>query len=1036
MAAAIFRTKFIVPSLPVHYQRRPRLDRLWRCGEDARLIAVTAGPGWGKSCFLADHARRLGARALWYTLDELDRDPDVLVAHLAAACGLPESAAPPLEQLAGIVGRLDRRRLLVLDDVHAIAQADAAREVLGRLLRYLPESCRLAIASRQPLALTAARLRLRGEVTGLAESDLALTPAESSAWLTRRLGRSAAPLSARIQQLTEGWPTGLEIVCQALSECDSAEHPDVLRRLAAGDGRWFDFFVEEVMTDLDDDTRRFLLMTSALPHLETELCDRLTGRDDSHALLGRLAERGLFTVPVGRHAWRYHTLLRACLRRRAEQEFSPGQQRRLRRRAAGLLAGAGEVEAAALELARAGDSRGAATLLARSARRLPGSRRPETLALALEALPEAQLRDEPALLLVRADLALLQGRWRDAAIDLRRALRAQPAAAVAGAIQARLARLALLRGRFETCLNDGRKALAGPAAPRAAERGALLAAMGVAAASLGRMESGSRLLSQALSIARRLRDPSLEGRCLFLMAANVHFIRGDMEMALRDARRARSLFADLGRNDLACHAEGVVGFVLAGLGDLAGARRSSAWALQRAEAIGYRQIAGYARLTLGECELLAGDAAAAAARFAQAGGIARELGEDALANWAHLGLAEAYWRLGDHARAAAESGRSLALAQRRRDRFCLARSLAHQGRLAARRGRAAAVPYWRRAERHLVRLGARLELARLRLWRAAAGDAAAETVLADIAASDLAFLAERLEAALAQSLRSSSPDSSRAGSRRRARSKASETTGTAPQASLHVRLLGALEIDRGGQRLPASAWRQKRARRLLNMLLNRRLQPVPREQIIETLWPEADPGKSLGNLRQSVFQLRALLEPPGAPAPLHVVAEAETLRLNLGPGGTCDLVQFEAALAKAGAERRRGRTGAEAARLQEALALWRGPYLADTPYDPGVEEAAASVRHRYLRAAERGLEILAGQRRWDELVDLARRALAEDPLHEPFAAALLQGLLRLGHRREVRLAYAQFEARMVRDLDLLPSPRLKELAEQAYDASP
>jgi len=1024
MAAAVFRAKFTVPSLPADYRARPRLDALWQRCRGARLVTVTAPAGWGKTCFLAGQARARGRDVLWYTLDDLDRDPAVLAAHLAAAGALAPRDAPPLEQLASLVGALDRRRLLVLDDVQAIAQAETACDFLGRLLRYLPDRCQLVIASREPIALADARLDTRGEAARVTAADLAFTPAETAAFLAQRPGGGAdASLVARVQALTEGWPAGLEIVRQALGESLGDGRHEVLQRLECGGGRWFEFFAEEVLADLDPRARDFLLRTSVLPHLEPALCDALLGRRDAAATLADLAGRGLFLTRLGDSGWRCHNLLRACLRRQLERDLPARERRRLRRAAATLLTRAGETEAAALDLARAGDPDGACALLARDAVALCGSRRPETLALCLGELPEPLVRRQPGILLVRASLAQLQGRWDQAERDLARALRAGPSAAVAGTIRAHQVRLLLQRGHFAACLRAGRGVLAARPAPAAGDRGVILSSLGVAAASLGRIDEGARHLAQALALARRRRDRALQGRCLFLLAANVHFLRGDFALALAAAREARAIFHELGRHDLACHAEGVLGFVLAGHGDLAEARQSSLWSLQRAEAIGYRVIAGYARLNLGECELLDGDAAAAAVRFGEACGIARELGEEALETWSHLGLAESAWRLGDRARAAAAAKASLTLAARRHDDFCRARALLQLGRLAADDDRARARTHWRGAERILERLGARLELARLALWRAAAGEVDPAFTLADIAASPQAYLLDRLEPALAADLRARGaggavhPDA--------------PDGGTRAVVPLHVRALGPLEIARGPAPLAADAWRSRRARRLLNLLIARRCRPVARDQVLEALWPAGDPARTAGNLRQAVFHLRAVLETAGGGEPAHVRSDGETLRLDLGPGGTCDLLDFETALERAAGARREGRSAAETAALQAAVALWRGPFLADTPYEPEVEETAATIRQRFLRAAERLLDLHAARGGWDDLVHLARLALAEDPLHEPFARHLLTGLLRLGHRGEARATYARFEARLVRELDLLPSARLKELAEQA-----
>jgi LuxR family maltose regulon positive regulatory protein len=1012
MSAAVFHAKFTVPSLPTGYQERARLDGRWPAWRTLRLITVTAGAGWGKTSFAASRARKLGRDALWYTLDDLDRDPSVLAAHLVAACGLDGPPSPPLEQLARIVGALEGRRLLVLDDVQAIAGADAARSFLGRLLRYLDPNCQLLLLARERADLREARLETRGEACHLAAADLAFTPPETRAFLDARVdGGLPDTVAARVHALTEGWPAGLEVVARALARSEGRHHAEVLERLA-GCGGWFDHFVGELLADLEPSDREFLLETSLLPHLEADLCDRLLGRRDSAAVLARLATAGLFVVPVGDGSWRCHTLLREGLRRRRAATHDARTRRRAGRRAARLLARVGEPEAALLDLARDGDHQGARALAARHVDDLTASRRPETLGLALDLLPDALLRAHAPLLLVRASLGQLQGRWARAEADLRRVGRLDAGRRITGRAVARLVRLHLQRGHWDTCLRSGRRALARTRGLTAADRGEVLAAMGVAAASLGRLAAGEEHLQAALRLARRRRDPVLEGRCEYLLAANVHHVRGDLDAALAAAVRARELYQDLGRADLACHADGVVGFVLAALGREAEARGALAPAEQRARAIGYRLIAGYAGYTLGECDLLAADAAAAHERFAHARAEAVALGEEALQALSWLGTAEATWRLGAVDESAAAAACAVDLAERRGDRFVLGRALTLRGRALATRDQLASAASWRRAERLLRRLGARLELARLEILRATGRgrDAGRATVTAVAASPHACVLAQ-----LGLSGRRPGPEIASSG-----------------LPALSVRVLGPLEIDRGGQPLVRGGWRSQRARRLFNLLVVARFDPVPRDRALESLWPDGDPARTAPNLRQAVFQLRRILDaPPGAAGAEggRIRSDGETVALALGEGGRCDLLDFERALATARSARREGAAAREIAALQDAIERWRGPFLADTPYDREVEETAAALRQTYLGALERTLALLAAADQWPEVVRLARRGLTAEPLHEPFVDALMRGLLAGGARHEARDAYERFASRYVGELGLLPSPELKALAE-------
>ncbi|MBD3222213.1 hypothetical protein GF314_13330 [bacterium] len=524
----------------------------------------------------------------------------------------------------------------------------------------------------------------------------------------------------------------------------------------------------------------------------------------------------------------------------------------------------------------------------------------------------------------------------------------------------------------------------------------------------------ARSTSGARALAGRRRDRALAARCDYLLAANVHYVRGDLVEALATARRARDLARACDLGELTCHAEGVVGFVLAALGREADAREPLLRAHRRAEAIGYRLIAGYSRYTLGECDLLAGDAAAAHESFADAARTARELGEEALLNLACLGTSEAARRLGDVDEAIASASEALALAERRGDRFFRGRALGLLARARGDRDQVAAAGGFDRAERVLARIGATMELARIRLWRAElSGPEQLERERRVIAAGPHAGLLRQL--GLASGASRGGPDPSR--------------SVTAAASGLVVRVLGTVEVDRHGEPLVRGTWRSRRARGLFNVLAAARFTPVPREQVREALWPDADPARSATSLRQAVFQLRRILDAGAVGGASVLRTDGETITLVLDGPDACDRLVFERRIGEARDARRRRDHGRELDRLLGAVELWRGPFLADTPYERTVEDAAVALRQTYLPAIERAARLLSDAGRWDEALDVALRGLQEDPLHEPFAVHQLQALLALDRRGEVRRAYDRFATRFREELDLLPSDTLMALAE-------
>ena len=101
-----------------------------------------------------------------------------------------------------------------------------------------------------------------------------------------------------------------------------------------------DYLAEEVLERQHEQLRAFLLETSVLERLSGPLCDAVTGRDGSQALLEQAERTGLFLIPLDevRGWWRYHHLFADLLRARLQAE-QPGREAQLHRRG-GLVRGA------------------------------------------------------------------------------------------------------------------------------------------------------------------------------------------------------------------------------------------------------------------------------------------------------------------------------------------------------------------------------------------------------------------------------------------------------------------------------------------------------------------------------------------------------------------------------------------------------------------------------------------------------------------------------------------------------------------------
>ena len=400
----LLATKLNLPGLRPDLVPRPRLAQWLDEGRGRGLVLVCAPAGYGKTVLLAEWVRRGRRPVAWLSLDAGDNDPARFWRHAVAALdrlrpGIGERLGPLLGSppppsfeplvtalINEVVGQpdADEALLLVLDDYHVIS-SQLVHESLGFLLEHRPPGLHLALTSRSDPPLALARLRARGQLTELRAEELRFTPGEAAALLQQvaagpGAARPGAPLpdavTAALAARTEGWAAGLQLAGLSLRG-----RSDVDGFVAAftGSHRYvLDYLAGEVLEHQSAQVRAFLLETSVLERLSGELCDVVTGRPGSQALLEQAERAGLFVLPLDdvRGWWRYHHLFADLLRARLQTE-QPGRVPGLHRNAAAWYAERGLADDAIRHAVAAGEMTWAARLIEQHYERglLPAGRR-------------------------------------------------------------------------------------------------------------------------------------------------------------------------------------------------------------------------------------------------------------------------------------------------------------------------------------------------------------------------------------------------------------------------------------------------------------------------------------------------------------------------------------------------------------------------------------------------------------------------------------------------------------------------------------
>ncbi len=297
--------------------------------------------------------------------------------------------------------------LLVLDDYHLI-DARPVHASLAFLLEHLPPGLHLVLASRADPPLPLARLRARGQLAELRAADLRFTAEEAAALLRESAGAdlpgaAVAALAAR----TEGWAAGLQLAALSLRGTGRMS-PGSWRRSAAATAMSWTTWPRRCSTASTEQVRDLPAGNlGAGTAVSGGLCDAVTGRADSQAMLEQVERAGLFLVPLDevRGWWRYHHLFADLLRARLQQQ-QPGRVAALHRNAAAWYEEHGLADDAIRHALAAGDTAWAARLIEQHFDavfylRSEGA----TMQRWLAALPAELVRSRPRLLLAQALLA-------------------------------------------------------------------------------------------------------------------------------------------------------------------------------------------------------------------------------------------------------------------------------------------------------------------------------------------------------------------------------------------------------------------------------------------------------------------------------------------------------------------------------------------------------------------------------------------------------------------------------------------------------
>jgi ATP/maltotriose-dependent transcriptional regulator MalT/DNA-binding SARP family transcriptional activator len=1050
-----------------------RLDRAF----GVRLMIVTAGAGFGKSTLLGTWVADL--RCAWHTLTARDRAlesladgvvralgravPDLMAGFTSAfAAGANDARAEAWSALlcerlhAGLTHDL----VLVLDDVHEIGVAEAPMRLVESLCLQGPDSLHVVLASRMAPPFPLDRLRRRGDVLEVGGDALAFT-VEEVAELLARAGVEPG-LAGRLHAATGGWPVAVGLSLEALRRAPAGVSRErALEALRRPEGRLFTYLAREVFACEPPEVRELLRRMAPLGCVPVGLCEEL-GPPGTADVPAGLLRRGL-ALRSSDGSLSLHALLRDFVL--DSWPLDRAEEHEVRRRTAAWFSRRGRHVDALPHLAATGEFAELARVLSRHGAELLGRGCARSILEAAGSLP-INLRDTQVEQVVGEAYAVVGE--LEAALDCFRRVLGEDAR-IPRALGWRMIAAHYLRDDLDRAVETFDRCAPGPSG--STDESLLLSWTASARCRRGEIQEARRLAEAALRAAWAAADDRALAAA-HAAAALVAEARGRVEPA--DAHQRDGLAAAARAQDVAqsCRLRTARGSLLLGQGLYREAIAELEVALGLGELVGCPSLQALSLMNRGLCRWCLGELDEANADYEAAIAIYRTVGTHEI-SYALIGRGDVHRERGELVLARAFYEEGLAIAERSGDRqgivpgcYQLAKVLVDEDPAAAENLAERAVAFgwpdhasalsaqgWialAHGERQrAARLAARAE-ARARKRRDRFG-LAESLELATFSAPDPAAERKRLREARAiwrevgSGLREAAVElalarlsdgvgahaaAARADRRLQRLGVRISPAGPAgllravarqPRVPLTIDTLGGFRVRRRDQIVPPSAWRSKKARSLLKILVSRSGRPAPRDALKDALWPDADPATLDNRLSVALSNVRAILDPERQlPRDHFISSQGDAVQLELDHVAI-DVEMFLHEVSAAEALREAGRRAEATEHLRAAMAEYTGDFLEEDLYEEWAIPLRERARAAYIAAAgalAADAEALGDS---ETAIRCYLRILERDPLHEDAHLRLVRALAAAGRHGDALGRYRQY-CSLMREIGSEPAP--------------
>ncbi len=321
---------------------RKRLVGLFEDVSQYKLIAVTAGAGYGKTTLVADALKSQDIVPIWYLLDRQDSDFIVFISYLYSAVqqhvpdskedkkcypitktGLQKQTDILLEWLAFLEKMVTQHTVLVLDDYHLVQDSPQINHAIEFILNRLPGHVHMVIIGRKNLSIRLSSFRAKEQLIEIGENDLSFTTSEIKLFFSGTLLQTDTYIKD-IRSSTRGWAASLVLLRYTFHNKTPEAIANSLELFKQTPRYIFSYLKENVFDPQPDRIKAFMMKAALLDRIDTNSCSKIFDVNDAKTIIKKMIADHLMIFPADESGkiFYLHHLFKDFLTTQLEKTFS------------------------------------------------------------------------------------------------------------------------------------------------------------------------------------------------------------------------------------------------------------------------------------------------------------------------------------------------------------------------------------------------------------------------------------------------------------------------------------------------------------------------------------------------------------------------------------------------------------------------------------------------------------------------------------------------------------------------------------------